>query len=426
MSQIVDDLRQVAIEIKTETQVGGNTAARVGGAFERVADALEGTQQIEDMDAAVAAVQQAAQENEQTIQNIVNSLAVVQTTGQSTSSVMSQKAVTDELNDINIKTANDANTDLDIADERGNVLVRFSEGGIKVKNFNSANAVSEGDTPWQTDLDITDEDNNSLVEFANGHLRTRNFDSRFVLQSKWRYKKIAWYGTSIPAGYPNQNNQDVYAYPNIIASILGATIFNKCVPNGVVRSTRYDGTPLSGNRTNLSFTKTTSAINYQNSMLDLIGTPDEPDLFVFDYGVNDIGEDATELNEQLDFSYLGTNTFFGALSFVLYNLYNAKPKARVIVLTHYSDDGIQTNFYGKDVWKPMNDAIENFAKYWGVKLINAREFVGWHNTKPNVNAGGSNNMSVYVIDGIHPASGNNVDAVNLLADLYLPYINNFK
>lgn len=98
MSQIVDDLRQVAIEIKTETQVGGNTAARVGGAFERVADALEGTQQIEDMDAAVAAVQQAAAENEQTIQDIVNNLAVVQTTGQSTSDVMSQKAVTDELN----------------------------------------------------------------------------------------------------------------------------------------------------------------------------------------------------------------------------------------------------------------------------------------------------------------------------------------
>ena len=100
MSQIVDDLRQVAIEIKTETQVGGNTAARVGGAFERVADALEGTQQIEDMDAAVAAVQQAAAENEQTIQDIVNSLAVVQTTGQSTSDVMSQKAVTDEVNGI--------------------------------------------------------------------------------------------------------------------------------------------------------------------------------------------------------------------------------------------------------------------------------------------------------------------------------------
>lgn len=100
MSQIVDDLRQVAIEIKTETQVGGNTAARVGGAFERVADALEGTQQIEDMDEAVAAVQAQAQASEQTIQDLVNNLAVTQTTGQSTSDVMSQKAVTDELNNI--------------------------------------------------------------------------------------------------------------------------------------------------------------------------------------------------------------------------------------------------------------------------------------------------------------------------------------
>ena len=97
MSQIVDELRAVATQIETETQVGGNTAARVGGAFNKVADCLDGTQQIADLDAAVAAVQQAAQENEQTIQNIVNNLAVVQTTGQSTSNVMSQKAVTDSL-----------------------------------------------------------------------------------------------------------------------------------------------------------------------------------------------------------------------------------------------------------------------------------------------------------------------------------------
>lgn len=97
MSQIVDELRAVATQIETETQVGGNTAARVGGAFNKVADCLDGTQQIADLDAAVAAVQQAAQENEQTIQDIVNSLAVVQTTGQSTSDVMSQKAVTDEI-----------------------------------------------------------------------------------------------------------------------------------------------------------------------------------------------------------------------------------------------------------------------------------------------------------------------------------------
>lgn len=100
MSQIVDELRAVATQIETETQVGGNTAARVGGAFNKVADCLDGTQQIADLDAAVAAVQAQAQASEQTIQNLVNNLAVTQTMGQSTSSVMSQKAVTDVFDTI--------------------------------------------------------------------------------------------------------------------------------------------------------------------------------------------------------------------------------------------------------------------------------------------------------------------------------------
>ena len=150
MSQIVDDLRQVAIEIKTETQVGGNTAARVGGAFERVADALEGTQQIEDMDAAVAAVQQAAQENEQTIQDIVNSLAVVQTTGQSTSNVMSQKAVTDEFGKVNDYLKGDVRT---LAVGQAYVMdeaVKTADGKMlrmtkEVKSLNLADAIATGD-----------------------------------------------------------------------------------------------------------------------------------------------------------------------------------------------------------------------------------------------------------------------------------------
>lgn len=135
MSQIVDDLRQVAIEIKTETQVGGNTAARVGGAFERVADALEGTQQIEDMDAAVAAVQQAAAENEQTIQDIVNSLAVVQTTGQSTSDVMSQKAVTELPFIANGLKVNEKGFHL--IDNDLNVAMQYNEDGFDVGKVSS-------------------------------------------------------------------------------------------------------------------------------------------------------------------------------------------------------------------------------------------------------------------------------------------------
>lgn len=87
----------MAHTIKTETKVGGNTADRVGSAFEGVADALEGTEQIAEMDKAVQEVQQHVEASKEQIQSLVNALPVVQQTGDSTTSVMSQKAVTDAL-----------------------------------------------------------------------------------------------------------------------------------------------------------------------------------------------------------------------------------------------------------------------------------------------------------------------------------------
>ena len=93
----IQDLRQLAHTIKTETKVGGNTADRVGSAFEGVADALEGTEQIAEMDKAVQDVQQQVEASKAQIQSLVNALPVVQQTGDSTTSVMSQKAVTENL-----------------------------------------------------------------------------------------------------------------------------------------------------------------------------------------------------------------------------------------------------------------------------------------------------------------------------------------
>ena len=94
----IQDLRQLAHTIKTETNVGGNTADRVGSAFEGVADALEGTEQITEMDKAVHEVQQQMEASKEQIQSLVNALPVVQQTGDSTTSVMSQKATTEKFN----------------------------------------------------------------------------------------------------------------------------------------------------------------------------------------------------------------------------------------------------------------------------------------------------------------------------------------
>lgn len=108
----IQELRQLAHTIKTETKVGGNTADRVGSAFEGVADALEGTEQIAEMDKAVQEVQQQVEASKAQIQSLVNALPVVQQKGDSTTSVMSQKAVTEALAEGGGSTYNDINDDI--------------------------------------------------------------------------------------------------------------------------------------------------------------------------------------------------------------------------------------------------------------------------------------------------------------------------
>ncbi len=110
------------------------------------------------------------------------------------------------------------------------------------------------------------------------------------LFESWEGKKIAWYGTSIPNGYPNHT----YAtrYPNQVADKLGATIQNYGVDGGGVRMTMTGGAAVN----TASFLDTATANNYQNKMVSLIGTANEPDLFVFDYGVNDHSADESDFN----------------------------------------------------------------------------------------------------------------------------------
>ena len=136
MTQI-QDLRQLAHTIKTETKVGGNTADRVGSAFEGVADALDGTEQIAEMDKAVQEVQQQVEASKAQIQSLVNALPVVQQTGDSTTSVMSQKAVSDNFDTVSM---NDAlpligSPTINITYSPGSRSVVVSKGSFKYFNI---------------------------------------------------------------------------------------------------------------------------------------------------------------------------------------------------------------------------------------------------------------------------------------------------
>lgn len=95
----------------------------------------------------------------------------------------------------------DAVADLDISDNYSNVLVRFSNGEIKTKNFDSSKIKVETGISDIADLDISDEQEYVLVRFQNGHIRTKNFDSSKSLISNLYRKKMCIIGDSYVANH---------------------------------------------------------------------------------------------------------------------------------------------------------------------------------------------------------------------------------
>lgn len=229
----------------------------------------------------------------------------------------------------------------------------------------------------------------------------------------WANKKIAWYGTSIPNGFPQQTNQNEFAYPNLVAKELGCDIQNYCISSGKIRLNDTQGNPVT--TTGQSFTNLNALDNYQTRMLDLIGTDLEPDLFVFDYGVNDYSTDPIDIDNigAYNFTSEDLNTFLGSYNVVLKELFNAKPTARAILLTHYSDDD---NANGKGYWKKLNDLIVAIGNHWGVPVLDLRKLTGVRN------ANWVNNITIYCPDGIHPASDTDKKLINIITRLLKQFI----
>lgn len=106
-----------------------------------------------------------------------------------------------EVDEIGLnKSVSTPQADLEFSDEDGNVLVKFADGHIRTKNFDSeinsmseaektklgtieegaeANDINSDDTS-KADLEFSDEDGSVLVQFKNGHIKTKYFDSTSV------------------------------------------------------------------------------------------------------------------------------------------------------------------------------------------------------------------------------------------------------
>jgi lysophospholipase L1-like esterase len=109
---------------------------------------------------------------------------------------------------------NYSNADLDFSDENDNVLVRFENGHIRTKNFDSTinGQIGVGDT--EPDLTIQDPNDNVLVKFEDGHIKTKNFDSSKITERNNR--QIVCVGDSLTQGQGTGR-----VYPTILQSLVG-------------------------------------------------------------------------------------------------------------------------------------------------------------------------------------------------------------
>ena len=88
------------------------------------------------------------------------------------------------------RLTNSENTDLNISDENGNVIMEMQGGQVRTKEFDSRDVYnfSEGNT--KADFTVEDPNGNILAEFNMGHIRTRDFDSRELSNIKVDSSKV--------------------------------------------------------------------------------------------------------------------------------------------------------------------------------------------------------------------------------------------
>ena len=170
-----------------------------------------------------------------------------------------QKAATAlELKKIDDLSAESDKYDLQLADNNGYAIVRFENGHVKTKNFDS-----ETDIPCRegketnSDLELSDNNGYSIVRFENGHIKTKYFNSaeagtaKKVLQGK----KVSILGDSISTAQDNNavqytilasdisNGRTLSAYPTYYD--IGKTIGGTQITSSMV-GVLTNFTPVSG------------------------------------------------------------------------------------------------------------------------------------------------------------------------------------
>lgn len=354
-------------------------------------------------------------------------------------------------------TDSSAQSDLDISDENGNVLVRFANGHIKVKNFDSVdnnesisailqnvgidnipvfdeeedyeigdivrynkliykfisaheagewvssdveetNLFDELDAKHpvavetilsDADLDISDENGNVLARFSGGGIKTKNFDSTKVLTKNTQGKIISILGDSIStfSGWLPSDKQGysgaTYAsyYPTGTITSVEQMWWKKVINE--LNLTLGSNCSWSGSRLIGNAASTTSAeCAASNKRIEDLGQNGTPDIIVCYIGINDLqtiynAEIGTYTTKDAWLQDINPTTLSEAYGLMLSKILKTYPLAEVFCCTLFANratardpDQLYPTVNGNGLYlEDVNDMIRNFTNAYGAHLI---------------------------------------------------------
>lgn len=254
---------------------------------------------------------------------------------------------------------------------------KLSELSEKVSEL----GISIGKEEVDADFEITDKVGNAVVRFKNGHIKTKFFDSSKITTGGGNgscYPDLStktWcsLGTSITWYNNNQGGKFDKGYQGwLMAKMPIGTLINKGVSDGTI-------------------------INLAASASSLVQLAD---IYTIEHGVNDWGK-KTDVGTISDYiNNMGNTTFFGAFRIIIDAIYAKNSKAVIILCTPrkargfngYLPSSCNGELDGIKL-KDYADAVMEVARYEGLPVCD------WFN-RCGVN---DHNLPLYSIDdALHP------------------------
>lgn len=161
---------------------------------------------------------------------------VVQEMGDSETEVMSQKAVTEKLSELESEVKSfikeDTTSDFSVTDENGEQIVKFESGEVKTKKFSSAKTVNIEDD--DNDLSISDVNGNDIIKINDGGIETKKFKSSYKKGYTPKYERFTVYINKTPVGkFDDKSPRKNGDKPEAIVSVKGVIALPKTyTPNG--------------------------------------------------------------------------------------------------------------------------------------------------------------------------------------------------